>query len=230
MAEAAALAHAAGALFVAVVEPVSLAVLAHARRVRRRHRRRRGPAARASRPSTAARTSASSPARDALIRQIPGRLVGADDRPRRPPRLRHDAARARAGHPARQGREQHLHQPGAVRAGRDRLPGDARAARAARRRGAAVRPRARSSSAPSPTPARRASTAARTSTSSRSACPTPRRSTPRCSSTTSSPACRSRAGTRTTRRCATRCWCARPRSPPTRDIERFATALAEALA
>ena len=41
-----------------------------------------------------------------------------DDRPRRPARLRDDAARARAGHPARQGGQQHLHEPGAPGAGR----------------------------------------------------------------------------------------------------------------
>ena len=46
MAEAARLAHAAGALFVAVVEPVSLAVLAPPAEYERGHRRRRGPAAR----------------------------------------------------------------------------------------------------------------------------------------------------------------------------------------
>ncbi len=37
--------------------------------------------------------------------------------------LRDDTARARAGHPPRQGRQQHLHQPGPLRAGRDDLPG-----------------------------------------------------------------------------------------------------------
>ena len=76
MAEIGRLAHAAGALFVAVVEPVSLAVLAppgaygadiaagegqplgHPAAVRR------------------ALPRASSPRTDALVRQIPGRLVG----------------------------------------------------------------------------------------------------------------------------------------------------------
>ena len=41
--------------------------------------------------------------------------------------------------------------------------------------------------------------------------PTRRASTPRCSSAASSPVCRSPTGTPTTRHCATRCWCARPR-------------------
>ena len=85
-----------------------------ARRVRRRHRRRRGPAARHRARSTAARTSGILASTDALVRQIPGRLVGHDDRPRRPARVRDDDARARAGHPPRQGGQQHLHQPGAA--------------------------------------------------------------------------------------------------------------------
>ena len=76
---------------------------------------------------------------DALVRQIPGRLVGPHDGPRRAAGVRHDAARARAGHPAREGGQQHLHQPGAARAGGVDLPRHARAARAARRRGAGRR-------------------------------------------------------------------------------------------
>ena len=40
------------------------------------------------------------------------------DRPRRQARLRDDDARPRAGHPPRQGGEQHLHEPGAARARR----------------------------------------------------------------------------------------------------------------
>ena len=66
-----------------------------------------------------------------------------DHRPRRQARVRHDDARARAGHPARQGGQQHLHQPGAARPGRIDLPGDDRAARPARRRGARRRARGR---------------------------------------------------------------------------------------
>ena len=87
----------------------------------------------ASASSTAVRTWACWRAKSDLVRQIPGRLVGRDHGPRRPSRVRDDAARARAGHPARQGSQQHLHQPGAVRAGRDGLRGDARSPRAARR-------------------------------------------------------------------------------------------------
>ena len=58
------------------IEPVSPGRARAARRVRRGHRRRRGPAARASRRSTAARTSGILASTDALVRQIPGRLVG----------------------------------------------------------------------------------------------------------------------------------------------------------
>ena len=103
---------------------------------------------------------------DALVRQIPGRLVGHDHRPRRPAGVRDDAPRARAGHPAREGGEQHLHQPGAARAGRVDLPRHDRPARAARRRRAGRRAGAPSSRPRSRPRARRASTRARTSTSS----------------------------------------------------------------
>ena len=99
-----------------------------------------------------------------------------DDRPRRPARLRDDAARARAGHPARQGGQQHLHQPGAARARGVDLPRDDRSARAARRRRARAPPGPPSSRRPSPRSARRGSTRARTSTSSSSGSRTRRRS------------------------------------------------------
>ena len=185
-------------------------------RSRWRSSRRRASTAPTSRPARASRSASrrqyGGPSfgllacTEALMRQIPGRLVGPHHRPRRPPRLRHDAARARAGHPPRQGRQQHLHQPGALRAGGDRLPRDARPARPARRRGVGCGRAHVGSSAPSPTSARRASTAApylnefavRVPDA-----PAVHARAPR--ATASSPACRWRAGIPTTRRCATRC-------------------------
>ena len=100
-----------------------------ARRVRRRHRPRRGPAAR--QPARLRRP---------LVRLLL-RHRGADPpharpdrrrdrRRRRPPRLRPRAADPRAAHPPREGDQQHLHRPGAERAGGDgpsRLAGAARA-------------------------------------------------------------------------------------------------------
>ena len=52
------------------------------------------------------------------------------------------------------------------------------------------------------------------------------RSTRRCSSAASSPACRWRAGIPTTPTCATPCWCAPRRSPPTTTSSASPTALA----
>ncbi len=122
------LAHAAGALFVAVIEPVSLAVLAPPGCIRRRHRRRRGPAAR--HRAAVRRPLSRDPRVDRRARPPDPRPPGGDDdRPRRPAGVRDDAAGARAGHQARQGSQQHLHEPGAARAGGLDLPRDDRAAR-----------------------------------------------------------------------------------------------------
>ena len=59
---------------------------------------------------------------------------GRDDRRRRAPRLRADAADARAAHPPREGDVEHLHVAGAQRARRRRLPQLARAPRDRRAR------------------------------------------------------------------------------------------------
>ena len=139
-----------------------------ARRVRRRHRRRRGPAAR---DRAAVRRAVSRAARlDRRARPPDPRPARRDDdRRRRQAGLRDDAPRARAGHPARQGREQHLHEPGAAGARGEHLPRDDRAARPARRRRAGRGAGRASSRRPWPRSARRGSIPGRTSTSSPSA-------------------------------------------------------------
>ena len=139
------LAHAAGALFVSVIEPVSLAVLA--------------PPGEPTAPIS--RAGEGQPLGIPLgyggpylgHRRLHGRAGapdpgpprGHDRGPRRQARLRDDDARPRAGHPAREGRQQHLHQPGAARPRGLRVPLGHRPPRAARRRGARV-PRAPPSS------------------------------------------------------------------------------------
>ena len=61
-------------------------------------------------------------ATEAYLRRMPGRIAGETRRRRRAPRLRADAADARAAHPPREGDVEHLHRAGAQRAGRRRLP------------------------------------------------------------------------------------------------------------
>ena len=57
-------------------------------------------------------------ATEAYLRRMPGRIAGETRRRRRPPRLRADAADARAAHPPREGDVEHLHRAGAQRARR----------------------------------------------------------------------------------------------------------------
>ena len=57
------------------------------------------------------------------VRQMPGRIVGRDGRRRRPAGLFPDAAGARAAYPARQGDLEHLHQSGPADDGRHAVPG-----------------------------------------------------------------------------------------------------------
>ena len=92
-------------------------------------------------------------AASAIVRSMPGRLVGETVDGARPARLRAHARDARAAHPPRAGDLEHLHEPGALRARGHGLPLAARPARARARspsanyRGAHARrraPRARS--------------------------------------------------------------------------------------
>ena len=90
-------------------------------RVRRGHRGGRGPAA--GHPAPLRRPVPRHRGLHGRARPPdPGPARGHDHGPRRQARLRHDDARARAGHPPREGGVQHLHQPGAARAGRVDLP------------------------------------------------------------------------------------------------------------
>ena len=70
------------------------------------------------------------------VRQMPGRIVGRTVDLDGRPGLHADAAGARAAHPARQGDLEHLHQPGPADDGRHAVPGaDGRRGTGARRRG-----------------------------------------------------------------------------------------------
>ena len=186
----------------AVVEPVSLAVLAPPGGLRRRHRGGGGPAA-----------GHAAPVRRALPRDR-GLPRGADPpdprpphrddrRPRRQAGLRHDAARPRAGHPARAGGQQHLHEPGPLRPGRVGLPRGARARRAPRRGGHRRRPGGRAGGGPRRRRRAARSTPGRTSTSSPSASPTRSPSTAACWSAGSWPASRWPSSSPATRRSPT---------------------------
>ena len=182
------------------------------RRVRGGHRRRRGPAAG---HRAAVRRAVPGPPRLHRCARSPDPRPARrdDDGPRWPARVRHDDARPRAGHPTRQGRQQHLHEPGAPRPGRLHLSRDDRAARAARRRGAGGRQGRRAGAGPRR--GRGASPASR-AVPQRVRRPGPgcrAPSTPVCSGAACWPAWSWPRPSRTTRRSSTACSCARPRSP-----------------
>ena len=199
-----------------------------ARRVRRRHRRRRGPAAR--HRAAVRRAVSRDPRLDRRARPPDPRPARRDDhRPRRPARVRDDHARARAGHPARQGGQQHLHQPGAAGAGRVDLPRHHRPARPARRRDAGRQPgrRARGragggrrgAAPPGPVPQRVRR-------------PGPGRAdrpSPAARATASWPAWSWPTRSPTTRTWPTACWSARRRSRPRPRSSAFAGALSAVL-
>ena len=94
---------------------LALTLAQAAGRIRRGHLRRLRRSASACRWASAARTPPSWPARDALKRKMPGRLVGVSKDSPRQARLPPLAPDPRAAHPPRQGHQQHLHRPGAAR-------------------------------------------------------------------------------------------------------------------
>ena len=118
-----------------------------ARLLRRRHRLRRGATARD--PALVRRPVPGHPRLSRAARPPDSRPPGRhDDRRRWQARLRHDSAGPRAGHPAREGLQQHLHEPGPVRPGGIHLSGRDRATWSARRRRPGRRPRRRARARP----------------------------------------------------------------------------------
>ena len=61
--------------------------------------------------------------REEYVRKMPGRIVGADDRPQGQPLLGADASNARTAHPPRESDLEYLHQPRLARAAGEHLPG-----------------------------------------------------------------------------------------------------------
>ena len=124
-----------GALVIVRRRPADARRHRGARQPGRRRLRRRGPVAR--QPPGLRRPVVRLLRRDREAHPLDARPDrGRDDRRRRAPRLRPDAADARAAHPPREGDVEHLHVAGAQRARRRRLPelarppGDRRARRA----------------------------------------------------------------------------------------------------
>ena len=127
-------------------------------RLRRRHRRRRGPGAR--HPAPVRRAVPRDPGLHRRARPPdPGPPRRHDHGRRRQAGVRHDAPGPRAAHPPREGGQQHLHEPGAPRARRERLARLARARTACATSRRSAPPARRSSRLRWPPSERRGSTA-----------------------------------------------------------------------